>query len=110
MHINDNIISVMSVLPEDLLMSVASRVKLRRLELQLTQQHLAAKAGIPLPTYRRFERSGEIALRSLIMLAFALDATDDFHTLFASQKYRTMDDLLSAKQPTRKRGKRNGSN
>lgn len=110
MDINDNILSIISLTPADLLRGIAGRVKARRLELHLTQEQLAARAGIALPTYRRFERSGEIALRGLVMLAIALDATAEFASLFATSNYSSMDELLNAKQQSRKRGKRHGSN
>lgn len=54
------------------------------------------------------ESAGEISLRSLVTLAFALDMTDEFETLFSSKTYQSIDDLLKAEQPIqRKRGHRN---
>lgn len=87
---------------------IAERVKQRRLEKGWTQKMLAAKAGLSLPSYRRFELLGEIPLRSLVMLAFALDMTDEFETLFNSRTYQSIDDILKAEQPKqRKRGHKN---
>jgi len=84
---------------------IAQRVKQRRLEKGWTQKMLAAKAGLSLPSYRRFESSGEISVRSLVMLAFALDMTDEFETLFSSKSYQSIDDILNAEQTKqRKRG------
>ena len=86
---------------------VAGRVKQRRLEKGWTQKVLAAKAGVTLPSYRRFETTGEISLRSLIMLAFALDMTDEFEALFSIKAYQSIDDILKAEQSKqRKRGRR----
>lgn len=75
--------------------SVASRVKERRLELNLTQAEMAQKAGMPLPTYRKFERTGVIAFSKLLQIAFALDALDDFENLFGQHRYRSTDDVLN---------------
>ena len=87
---------------------IAQRVKQRRLEKGWTQKMLAAKAGLSLPSYRRFESSGEISVRSLVMLAFALDMTDEFETLFSSKTYQSKDGIVkSEKTKQRKRGHKN---
>ena len=96
----------MSQSPQELMTGIAARVKARRLELRYTQNELAARAGIPLPTYRRFERSGEIALRGLVMLGIALDATAEFPALFSAKSYTSIDDLLLSAGKKAQRGKR----
>lgn len=107
-NVNDNILSLISKTPDSLISGVAERVKQRRLEKGWTQKMLAAKAGVSLASYRRFESSGEISLRSLVMLAFALDMTDEFEILFNSKTYQSIDDIIKAEQPKqRKRGIRN---
>lgn len=104
---NNNILSLINKTPGSLMAGVAGRVKQRRLEKGWTQKVLAAKAGVTLPSYRRFETTGEISLRSLIMLAFALDMTDEFEALFSSKAYQSIDDILKAEQSKqRKRGRR----
>lgn len=108
MEITDNILSLIGKTPDSLMSGIAERVKQRRLEKGWTQKMLAAKAGLALSSYRRFESLGEIPLRSLVMLAFALDMTDEFETLFNSRAYQSIDDLLKAEQPKqRKRGHKN---
>ena len=103
--INDNILSLIDKTPDSLMSGIAERVKQRRLEKGWTQKMLAAKAGLSLASYRRFESLGEIPLRSLVMLAFALDMTDEFETLFSSKSYQSIDDILNAEQTKqRKRG------
>ena len=87
---------------------IAQRVKQRRLEKGWTQKMLAAKAELSLPSYRRFESSGEISMRSLVMLAFALDMIDEFETLFSSKTYQSIDDIVKSEQTKqRKRGHKN---
>ena len=53
--------------PNDVAKQIASRVKARRLELNLTQEGMSAKAGVKFATYRRFEQTGEISLRGQIL-------------------------------------------
>lgn len=106
--ITDNILSFIDKTPDTLLLDVAGRVKERRLEKNWTQKAIAAKAGITFASYRRFETSGEISLRSLVMIAFALGAEDDFKELFSKQTYGSIDELLNAsKAKQRRRGGKN---
>lgn len=104
---NNTIISINSKTPTEVMLSVAGKVKARRLELNLTQAELAQKAGLPLPTYRKFERTGVIAFSKLLHVAFALDALDDFDTLFSQRKYLTTDDVLQEGKK-RERARHNG--
>lgn len=106
--INSNILSLIGGTPDLLMSGIAQRVKQRRLEKGWTQKMLAAKAGVSFPSYRRFETTGEISLRSLGMLAFALDMTDEFENLFSSKTYQSIDDIVKADQTKqRKRGHKN---
>ncbi len=102
--LNYNILSVDELNPYDVLMQIAERVKNRRLELNMTQEALSIKAGLKLPTYRRFERTGEISLRGLLQIAFAMNMLSDFDALFAQKQYLTLEDVMADKLPIRKRG------
>ncbi len=77
------------------------------MELNLTQEGLASRAGLKFATYRRFEQVGEISLRGLLQIAFALNALPDFEMLFAQKQYQSLDEVLNEQVVTRKRGKRN---
>lgn len=103
----DNILSVSEWIPQDVARRIAKKVKERRLEMNLTQEGLSVRAGIKLPTYRRFERTGEISLRGLLQIAFALNALRDFEGLFTQKQYQTLDEVLAEGDSKRKRGKKN---
>lgn len=105
--INNTIISITDRSPREVLLSVAGRVKARRLELNLTQAELAKKSGLPLATYRKFEQSGIIAFAKLLQVAFALDALDDFDTLFSQRRYLSTEDVLNEGKK-RERARHNG--
>ena len=106
--VNDNILSLIDKTPNLIMSGIAQRVKQRRLEKGWTQKMLAAKAGLSLPSYRRFESSGEISVRSLVMLTITLDMTDEFETLFSSKTYQSIDDIVKSEQTKqRKRGHKN---
>lgn len=93
--------------PNEVALQIAARVRARRLELDLTQEGLAARAGVKFATYRRFEQTGEISLRGLLQIGFALDALLGFDALFAQKQYQSIDDVLNEQNVTRKRGKKN---
>jgi len=94
--------------PTAIATSIAERVKRNRLELNLTQNALASRSGVSFASLRRFENTGEISLKSLIMIAIALDSTEEFAALFSSAKYKKIDDVLALNEPmTKKRGRIN---
>lgn len=104
--LSSNIIQINTKVPSDICIIVATQVKCRRLELNLTQGGLSARAGVNIETYRKFERTGEISLHNLVKLAFALEALANFELLFVQPQFQSIDALLSAKNVTRKRGKK----
>ena len=104
----DNILALNMVSPDDMAKQIAARVKARRLELNLTQGGMAARAGLKFATYRRFEQTGEISLKGLLQIGFALDSLHEFDVLFARRQYQSLDDVLNEQSGvTRKRGKKN---
>ena len=110
----NNIIALNISTPNEIAKQIAAKVKARRLELNLTQEGIAARAGIKFATYRRFEQTGEISLKGLLQIGFALNALSDFDALFAQKQYQSaqkqyqsLDDVLNEQNVTRKRGKKN---
>lgn len=102
----NNIMAFDVVTPADVAVQIAARVKERRLELDLTQEGMSARAGLKFATYRRFEQTGEISLKGLLQIGFALNALSDFDALFAQKQYQSLDDVLNEQRVTRKRGKK----
>ena len=96
--INDNILALINKTPDSIIESLSKKVRQRRLERNWTQKLLASKAGISLGSYRRFESTGEISLRGLVMISIVLDLEDDFDKLFSTRSYQTMDELLTANE------------
>ena len=91
----------------DVMLHVAQNVKARRLEMNLTQEGLSSRAGVKLPTYRKFERTGCISFEALLQVAFALGTLDEMRSLFDGKHYESIVDVLGeAKNATRKRGTR----
>lgn len=103
----NNILAFNTSTPNEVALQIAARVKARRLELDLTQEGLATRSGVKFATYRRFEQTGEISLRSLLQIGFALNALSEFDALFAQRQYQSLDDIVKEQSVTRKRGKKN---
>ena len=103
----NNMIAVNFSNPKEVALQIAARVKKRRLELNLTQEGMAARSGVKFATYRRFEQVGEISLKGLLQIGFALNALHEFDALFAQKQYQSLDDVLNEQGVTRKRGKKN---
>ncbi len=79
--------------PEDIKEKMRDAVRKRRIGMDLTQEELAARAGISLATLKRFEKRSDGTLATVLALAEALDALDGFRSLFPPIEARTLDDL-----------------
>ena len=85
----------MSKSPNEIGKSFASRVRKRCKEEKLTQEALSSKSGVSLGSLKRFERTGEISLISLIKLGKALDYENDFEKLFEKKFYRSIEEVIN---------------
>ncbi len=93
--------------PFDIQRDLAARVRKCRLSMNMTQAELAERSGVSLGSVRRFERTGEISLRSLLALALVLGELKEFSSLFPSREVLS----LYAKAPSprqRSRSSRSG--
>jgi transcriptional regulator with XRE-family HTH domain len=79
--------------PAEILQGVAQRARALRLERGWTQGELARRSGIALPTLKRFEQTGQIALERLVAVAVALGTVQPLGELFAPGPARTLADL-----------------
>jgi len=80
--------------PSELAAELATRVRARRKELGLSQEKLAYKSQVSLGSIKRFESKHEISLLSLLRIATALNAEDDFETLFSRRQYLSIQDVI----------------
>lgn len=110
MQTSNNILSVVrnkNVSTSDLMKVVAGNVRAMRLRRNISQKDFASKVGIALPTYRRFETSGEISLRKLVEIAKFFDVSGDFKNLFTKREYSSIEEVIKEK-PNRERASKNG--
>lgn len=107
---NNNILSVVrnkNATASEVMKAVAWNVRVMRLTRNISQKDFASRVGIALPTYRRFETTGEISFRKLVEIAKFFDLADDIKNLFTKREYSTIEEVLNEK-PKRIRASKNG--
>ena len=93
--------------PHEMAKNIAKRAKAKRLSLNLSQQTLSQASGVSYGTLKKFERTGQVSLESLLKIALALDELEKFEHLFtksAKELPASIDELLEEK--SRKRGRK----
>lgn len=80
--------------PNEVNKDIAKRMRERRKEKKLSQIRLSERSDVSLGSLKRFERTGEISLSSLVKIAFALDCEDDFDFLFAKKGYSSIQEVI----------------
>ena len=98
--------SFISKTPNDILETIRRNFKERRLEIGYTQEALANRSGVSLGSLKRFERTGQISLESLVKIGAILEVVSDFEKLCSQplKKVESLDEILNEK-PKPKRGR-----
>ena len=94
----DNILAMISITAktqQETSAGIAERLRARRKELGLSQEALSARSGVSLGSLKRFERTHEISLTSLVKLAMALGYRDDFDRLFSQRAYSSIEEVIA---------------
>lgn len=93
-------------LPVEVKQKIGEKAKSLRLQLGYKRTTLAGKSGVPAPTLKRFEETGDISLSSLLKIANALGCLDGFLNLFPSVTTLTISELEQKEDNSkRKRGR-----
>jgi len=102
----DILMSILMMTPHEMTLLIAAKAKAKRLSMNLSQVSLAERSGVSYGTLKKFERTGQISLESMLKLALVLQALEDFDALFAPLNpvtAKSLDELMQDK--TRKRGR-----
>ncbi len=87
---------------------LVENVREQRLGMNLTQEGLAKRSGVALPTLRKFEQKGSISLESFLKILMVLGGLEEL--LKASQasptSFASIDEVLNMNKTTRQRGRR----
>ena len=92
--------------PVDTEKLLAARLKNLRLVAGYKRATLAKRSGVSEASLKRFETTGQVSLKNLLRLAYALDHLEQFSNLFVTPEATTLSALKaqSPKDPP-KRGK-----
>lgn len=87
--------------------TLAYELRKRRIAIGLTQAGLARRAGVALPTLRKFEQKGLISLESFLKLSMVLDVLDKLVEAVSvdEESFNSIDEVIAADQkPRRQKG------
>lgn len=77
-------------------LEIAKRFVYIRKKRKISQQRLSVISGVIYASIRRFERTGNISLESLVKLALALQLYDDLDNLFKIDNiYESIEEVLN---------------
>jgi transcriptional regulator with XRE-family HTH domain len=78
------------------LRALGARARAARILHELTQQELAARAGVGISTLQRFENTGSATIENVLRIATALRGEQAFEALFAPPAYQSLDQALAS--------------
>lgn len=81
--------------PPEIEKEIALRLRCLRRGRKISQQKLSERAGVSLGSLKRFERTGEISLLSLVKLAFALGVERELEELFAQTAPQSIEEIIN---------------
>ena len=77
-------------------LEIAKRFRSIRKRRKISQERLSELSGVSYASIRRFEKTGEVSLASLVKMALALRLYDDLDNLFKEQiKYKSIEDVIN---------------
>ncbi|MEX2596789.1 MAG: helix-turn-helix transcriptional regulator [Salibacteraceae bacterium] len=81
--------------PADVMQILAERIKVLRKQKKWSQTELAERSGVSLGSLKRFERTGQISLKSLLKLTLTLGRLEDFDALLQPAEQRDLNKLFT---------------
>jgi len=83
-----------TVTPKEAQVELARKLKSIRKSRGHSRSEAAHRSGVPAPTLRRFEDTGEISLRQFLMLCAVYGALETIRQMLPDQTATTMDELI----------------
>lgn len=83
---------------QDTQIALADYLKTKRKDAKLSREKLALKSGVPAPTIKKFETTGQISLRQFLLLWLSLDDISRLYELTKTQRQAlptSIDEVLS---------------
>ena len=80
-------------------LEIAKRFISIRKRMKVSQQRLSELSGVSYASIRRFEKSGDISLASLVKIMMALQLYDDIDNLFKDNHvYSSIEDVINERK------------
>ena len=94
----ESVSALLDETPAEAQKRIAANLKERRVRLNISQEGLAGRSGVPASTIRKFEQTSRINLGSFLKLAKCLEAMEGVvaATEPPEEHFETMDDLVAA--------------
>ncbi len=93
--------------PEEVSRELAQKTRRLRLFRKWKQVTLVERSGVTLASLRRFERTGQVSLKNLLRLCFALGRLDDFQSVLLQADADSIRELeVMSATPRPRRGTR----
>ncbi|RCK54129.1 hypothetical protein TH25_02020 [Thalassospira profundimaris] len=94
----DMVISLNKFSPEETALKTGLAAKQLRLDMNLTRKELSERAGVPVPTLRKFEDTGLAPFLTVVRLAQALSRGENLEHLFEPDDDlpRSIDEMLAS--------------
>lgn len=90
--------------PKEDLNKIGQKFKEIRLSQNLKRSTLALKSGVSESSLKRFERTGEISLDSLIKISNVLNMKNWISCILEEEHFESLDGMMNLKKKTKKRG------
>lgn len=86
---------------------LVQNVRDRRVQMNLTQEGLAERSGVPLSTLRKFEQKGTISLESFLKILSVVGGLEEMVEILKLNKpdFKSIDEVIKSNEvQTKKRG------
>lgn len=86
---------------------IVENIRDRRLQMELTQEGLSERSGVPLSTLRKFEQKGAISLDSFLKILSVVGGLEEMLDALKpkEQHFKSIDEVLKSEEKSiRKRG------
>ena len=82
--------------PSDVAKRLAYKIRKIRKQKKITQRELSGRSNVSYATLRKFEKTGQISLESLIKLTMELGVVNEINELFANPVYNSIEEVINA--------------
>lgn len=80
--------------PKEIQLNIAQRIRKLRKSRKMTLEQFAKASGVSLGSIKRFERTGQISLQSLVKIAFALGREEELEQLFENVGIHSIEEII----------------